>query len=128
ADMVAELLGDPEALRELYVELTDHPTITGEARPASNGKPAKPNGQAVTADKIAELVAEGVRQEISKLEARAIEEAKVQYTKEVRAYLEGAPKQFPHCFSAPPSDRAITAISDAVQASTGKVPDVETVL
>ena len=124
--VVRELLGGQDAFDEFYLEATE--AINGGDAGGEKKPARKPGEKALTLDEVSRLVAEGVQKHIEKLGAEHQQNEQAETVRTVRAALDASPERFPFTFSAPPSDRAIAVISDAILTSKGSRPSAETVL
>lgn len=130
ADRVAvirELLGGDEQFREFYLEATDH-LHEGTGDNGEKKTPRKPAEKALTMEDVTRLVAEGVKKGLEDHGAADLATNKAAYVALARRTIDASPEKFPFVFSSPPTDWAITAISDAILEAEGDVPSVETVL
>lgn len=119
-----ELVGGEDELQSLYLELSEH----FHGGDGDDKKPAKPTAKPLTLEDVNRLVKEGVKAEVEQLGKAELAREQGDYVQSIRETLDANPGSYPHCFSAPPSDRAIAAISDAIERAKGRKPSAETVL
>jgi hypothetical protein len=127
--VVRELLGGDDQFREFYVEATDE--INDGPSDGGAAKPARKSGEkALSMEDVGRLVREGVKAALEEHGKTELEQSKAGYVAFALQTLEASPDAYPLTFAAPPTERAITDISEALRLSSrnNEVPSVETVL